>query len=80
MRLATFVPPDAAEAVTGEVRDGEAIAFGDGGTVRRRLAVDDLTPAEGERWPLESVSLLAPVPRPGAIYGIGLNYASHAAE
>jgi 2-keto-4-pentenoate hydratase/2-oxohepta-3-ene-1,7-dioic acid hydratase in catechol pathway len=26
------------------------------------------------------VTLLAPVPRPGAIYGIGLNYAAHAAE
>ena len=26
------------------------------------------------------VVLLAPVPRPGAIYGIGLNYAAHAAE
>ena len=80
MRLATFIPPDSADPRSGEVRDGEAVAFGDGSTVRERLERADLTPAGGESWPLEAVTLLAPVPDPGAIYGIGLNYAAHAEE
>jgi acylpyruvate hydrolase len=80
MRLATFLPPGASDPVAGEVRDGEAIAFAGGGTIRDRLTTGDLTPADGDRWPLDEVTLLAPVPRPGAIYGIGLNYSSHAAE
>jgi acylpyruvate hydrolase len=31
-------------------------------------------------WALEEVTLLAPVPAPRAIFGIGLNYADHVAE
>jgi 2-keto-4-pentenoate hydratase/2-oxohepta-3-ene-1,7-dioic acid hydratase in catechol pathway len=80
MRLATFVPPGSAEPVAGEVRGEEAVAFGDGSRVVDRLASGDTAPAAGESWPLSMVELLAPVPRPGAIYGIGLNYAKHAAE
>lgn len=34
----------------------------------------------GERRPLSSVRLLAPVRRPGKIFAIGLNYADHIAE
>ena len=45
-----------------------------------RLASGDLTPADGEQHALADVTLLAPVPRPRAIFGIGLNYAKHAAE
>lgn len=66
--------------MAGEIRGEEAIAFSDGSTVRERLASGDLAPADGERWPLADVTLLAPVPDPGAIYGIGFNYAKHAAE
>jgi acylpyruvate hydrolase len=80
VRLATFVPPEGVEPLAGEVRDRDAVAFSGGGSVRERLAAGDLTPADGQRWPLDEVALLAPVPRPGAIYGIGLNYASHAVE
>ena len=80
MRLATFIAPGAADAVAGEVRDGEAVAFDDGSTVLDRLASGDDGPADGPSWPLDEVTLLAPVPRPGAIYCIGLNYAAHAAE
>jgi 2-keto-4-pentenoate hydratase/2-oxohepta-3-ene-1,7-dioic acid hydratase in catechol pathway len=36
--------------------------------------------AKGQAVPLAQVRLLAPVPRPGKIIGIGLNYADHAAE
>ena len=33
-----------------------------------------------ESWPLSEVTLLAPVPEPGTVYAIGLNYAKHVAE
>ena len=66
--------------MAGEVRDDLAIAFAAGGTVLERVATGDLTPADGDSWPLHDVRLLAPIPRPGAIYGIGLNHADHAAE
>lgn len=36
--------------------------------------------SDGEPVPLADVRLLAPVPRPGKIVGIGLNYRDHAAE
>jgi 2-keto-4-pentenoate hydratase/2-oxohepta-3-ene-1,7-dioic acid hydratase in catechol pathway len=80
VRLATFQPPGGVETLAGEVRGADVVSFGDGSTVRERLATGDRAPAIGERWPLTEVTLLAPVPDPGAIYGIGLNYAAHAAE
>ena len=78
MRLATFLTADGAE-LAGEVRDEIVVAFADG-TVRDRLASGDTTSATGEEHALAEVTLLAPVPRPRAIFGIGLNYAKHAAE
>ncbi len=80
MKLATFSPPASRAPVAGEVRDGRAVAFSDGAPVLERLSNGDRTPADGEDWALEEVTLLAPVPEPRAIYGIGLNYAAHAAE
>lgn len=80
MKLATFLPPGGTSPVAGEVQGEAAVAFSSGESVRERLASGDLTPAKGKQWPLADVQLLAPVPRPGAILGIGLNYASHAAE
>jgi acylpyruvate hydrolase len=81
MRLASFRVPGREQPISGEVRGDEVIAFADGSSVRDRLASGVVTTgADGERWPLEEVSLLAPVPDPGAIYCIGLNYARHAAE
>jgi len=79
MRLATFLPPGGSEPLAGEVRGGEVVAFADG-TVLDRLTSGDRTPAAGDPYPLDEVTLLAPVPRPRAIFGIGLNYAKHAAE
>ncbi|HWT22306.1 MAG TPA: fumarylacetoacetate hydrolase family protein [Solirubrobacteraceae bacterium] len=79
MRLATFLPPGAGEPLAGEVRDGEVVAFGSG-TVRDRLASADRSPAGGDSFPLDAVTLLDPVPRPRAIFCIGLNYAEHARE
>ena len=80
MRLATFLRPDAEEPLAGEVRGERVVAFADGSSVLDRLASGDRTPADGADWPLAGVTLLAPVPRPRAIFGIGLNYAAHAAE
>jgi 2-keto-4-pentenoate hydratase/2-oxohepta-3-ene-1,7-dioic acid hydratase in catechol pathway len=79
MRLATFLAPGSDQPTAGEVRGDEVVAFSSG-TVLDRLASGDRTPADGDAWPLSQVSLLAPVPRPRAIFGIGLNYAAHAAE
>jgi 2-keto-4-pentenoate hydratase/2-oxohepta-3-ene-1,7-dioic acid hydratase in catechol pathway len=80
MKLATFLPPGGGSPVAGEVRDRRVVAFADGESVLDRLASGDRAPATGDAWQLDDVELLAPVPRPRAIFGIGLNYASHAAE
>jgi 2-keto-4-pentenoate hydratase/2-oxohepta-3-ene-1,7-dioic acid hydratase in catechol pathway len=37
-------------------------------------------PADGPSFELDEITLLAPVPQPRAIFGIGLNYADHIAE
>jgi 2-keto-4-pentenoate hydratase/2-oxohepta-3-ene-1,7-dioic acid hydratase in catechol pathway len=80
MRLATYLPPGAAQPQAGEVRGDAVVAFGDGETVLERLTRGDLAPAGGEQHALADVTLLAPVPRPRAIFGVGHNYAAHVAE
>jgi ureidoglycolate lyase len=79
MRLATFLAPGADDPRAGEVRGEQVVAF-ESGTVLDRLAGGDWTPAGGEAFDLADVTLLAPVPRPRAIFGIGWNYAEHARE
>src|SRR4051812_14330237 len=78
MKLATFLPPGSPGPLAGEVRDDDVVAFD--GTVLDRLASGDRTPAGGDVFPLADVTLLAPVARPRAIFGIGLNYRAHAEE
>jgi 2-keto-4-pentenoate hydratase/2-oxohepta-3-ene-1,7-dioic acid hydratase in catechol pathway len=89
MKLATF-SKGASPAAVGLVVEGERVAPLDGlardmidlitrwsaleGEVRRRATTS------GETLPLSEVRLLAPVPRPGKIMAIGLNYADHIAE
>lgn len=80
MKLATFLAPGSDVAHGGEVRGDEVVAFGDGCSVLERLARADLSPAQGPVHALADVTLLAPVPRPRAILGIGLNYLAHAQE
>jgi acylpyruvate hydrolase len=85
MKLATFLPPASAGGapsvpLAGEVRGEAVVAFGGGERVVDRLASGDRTPAAGPAYPLADVRLLAPVPQPRVIFGIGLNYAAHAAE
>src|SRR3954452_8109366 len=79
MKLATFIAPDGSGPQAGEVRGDEIVAFGSG-TVLDRLASGDRTPADGPAHPLAGVTLLAPVPRPPAIFCIGRNYAAHIEE
>jgi acylpyruvate hydrolase len=79
MRLATFLAPGADTPSAGEVRGDEVVAF-TSGTVLDRLANGARTPADGPHHALADVTLLAPVLRPRAIFGIGLNYAEHARE
>jgi 2-keto-4-pentenoate hydratase/2-oxohepta-3-ene-1,7-dioic acid hydratase in catechol pathway len=79
MRLVTFLPPGEEQARAGEVRGDEVVAFSSG-TVLDRLADGDLAAADGPSFPLADVTLLAPVPRPRAIFCVGRNYAAHAAE
>jgi acylpyruvate hydrolase len=79
MRLATFIPPGNGLPRAGEVRGEHVVAF-ESGTVLDRLASGDRTPATGTKFALADVTLLAPVARPRAIFGIGHNYAAHVAE
>jgi len=79
MRLASFLAPGDDTARAGEVRGEEVVAFAEG-TVLDRLATQDRAPATGPAYPLAEVRLLAPVPQPRAIFGIGRNYAAHARE
>ena len=79
MKLATFIAPGATDPQAGEVRGDEIVAFSQG-TVLDRLASGDRTPADGQTHSLDDVTLLAPIPRPPAIFCIGRNYAAHIAE
>lgn len=82
MKLATFnVPGTDAGPLAGVLEDGALRAFAAGAdAVREVLAGTLSTDADLGRHPLDSVELLAPIPNPGTIYAIGLNYADHVAE
>jgi 2-keto-4-pentenoate hydratase/2-oxohepta-3-ene-1,7-dioic acid hydratase in catechol pathway len=79
MRLATFLDPSSGAARAGEVRGDAVVAFDDG-SVLDLLAAGAPGSATGPTYALSDVHLLAPVPRPRAIFGIGLNYRAHAEE
>jgi 2-keto-4-pentenoate hydratase/2-oxohepta-3-ene-1,7-dioic acid hydratase in catechol pathway len=66
--------------VAGEVVDESIVAFADGVTVQDVLGGVARPTSRETSWPLSEVTLLAPIPTPRAIYGIGLNYAEHARE
>jgi len=79
VKLATFQPPGGGSVLAGAVQDGTVTAFADGVRVVDLLAGADEQPGS-RSWPLSDVELLAPIPDPGSIYAIGLNYAKHIAE
>jgi acylpyruvate hydrolase len=80
MKLATFLVPGEAQLRSGLVDDGRVTAFGGPDGVAEVLASGETPSASGESWPLERVTLAAPVRAPGTIYAIGKNYADHIAE
>ncbi len=81
MRLATFVPPDSSSSRAGMVRGEHVVAFAEQSvTVLDRLREPEAVAVDGPSFALADVTLLAPVPSPRAIFGIGMNYADHVAE
>jgi 2-keto-4-pentenoate hydratase/2-oxohepta-3-ene-1,7-dioic acid hydratase in catechol pathway len=79
VKLATFRAPGREGILAGEVVDDRVHSF-DGG-----VSVCDVLSRGGDArggasWAVSEVELMAPVPAPSAIYGIGLNYASHVEE
>ena len=81
MRLATFLPPGSTDPRAGEVRDERVYGYAlEDLTVLDRLVDPEAVPVEEQSWSLDEVTLLAPVPTPRAIFGIGLNYADHVRE
>jgi 2-keto-4-pentenoate hydratase/2-oxohepta-3-ene-1,7-dioic acid hydratase in catechol pathway len=79
MRLATLTRPDGGAPRAAVLEGDEVHLLPDDVSVRDVLAGAPAEPT-AERWSLADVTLEAPVPRPRAIFGIGLNYADHAAE
>lgn len=81
MRLVTFLSAPAAVPLAGAVDGDDVVAYAPGVTVVDLLATGGAIPAaSGGRHRLADVALLAPIPEPRVIYGVGLNYAAHAGE
>jgi acylpyruvate hydrolase len=79
LKLATFRSGDRERPLAGAVEGGQVRALADGLTVLDVLAGAEARLSE-DTWALENVALLAPVPDPGTVYAIGLNYAKHIEE
>ena len=75
MKLATFEVNG--EVHAGTIDEGRVTAFA--GSVREALGSGVPSERLGS-WPLSEITLLAPIPDPGTIYAIGLNYAKHVEE
>ncbi|MFL5822641.1 MAG: fumarylacetoacetate hydrolase family protein [Solirubrobacteraceae bacterium] len=78
MKLATFLTEEGHRRA-GEVVGEEVRGFAPELTVADVLAGASPRFHDGS-WPLSEVTLLAPVPDPGTVYAIGLNYAKHIEE
>jgi acylpyruvate hydrolase len=79
VKLATFLAPGAEAPQAGAVEGGRVHAFPEHVHVVDVLAGAPAVVTE-RGWALDEVTLLAPVPDPGTIYAIGLNYAKHIEE
>ena len=60
--------------------DGRVVAFADGAARGRRARRRARSARAATRGRWTRSTLLAPIPEPGTIYAIGLNYAKHVAE
>jgi 2-keto-4-pentenoate hydratase/2-oxohepta-3-ene-1,7-dioic acid hydratase in catechol pathway len=79
MKLATFRVSGREEPLAGQVVEDRVLRLATGARVVDVLAGGSAQ-TDAESWPLSEVELLPPVPDPGTIYAIGLNYADHVAE
>lgn len=79
MKLATFRAPGAQHPAAGVVEGERVRALAGAVTVTEVLAGAAPEPSERD-FALDEVELLCPVPRPGTVYAIGLNYARHVEE
>ena len=80
MKLATFTVPGSDEPRSGLVEGDRVRSFGGRDGVGEVLASGRAPTPDGGEWALNDVTLLAPVPHPGTVYAIGLNYAKHVEE
>ena len=81
MKLATFRPDRLSEPLAGVVNRDSIHAFARGAHAVREVLAGGLTAdADIGCYALADVELLAPIPHPGTIFAIGLNYADHIAE
>jgi acylpyruvate hydrolase len=80
MKLATFQAPGQDGPLAGIVDGDRVRAFGGPDGVREVLAAGAAPAPTGADWTLGEVTLLPPVPHPGTVYAIGLNYAKHVEE
>jgi acylpyruvate hydrolase len=80
MKLATFTVPGSDEPRSGLVVGDRIRSFGGPDGVREALASGQTPALDGGDWALDEVTLLAPVPDPGTVYAIGLNYPKHVEE
>ncbi len=80
MKLATFQAPELDYRLAGEVVDEQVFVFADETATVEGILAGAAAERGPDAWPLSDVTLLAPIPRPGTIYAIGLNYAKHVEE
>ena len=76
VKLATFQAPGRAEPAGRARSTTTTWSRSPTASVVDVLAARRRAERAATRWPLAEVQLLAPVPRPGTIYAIGLNYAN----
>jgi acylpyruvate hydrolase len=78
LKLVTVQSPE------GLVRAGEVVGEEVRALAAEQTVKDVLAGAvprfDADSWPLSEVALLSPVPDPGTVYAIGLNYAKHIEE
>jgi 2-keto-4-pentenoate hydratase/2-oxohepta-3-ene-1,7-dioic acid hydratase in catechol pathway len=77
MRLVTFLPPEG-PAEAGYLSGDEVIALGT--DMLTLIEAGGTSEIAGASYPLSSVRLLSPIPRPPKFICVGLNYRDHAAE
>jgi 2-keto-4-pentenoate hydratase/2-oxohepta-3-ene-1,7-dioic acid hydratase in catechol pathway len=83
LKLARFRAGGREGALAGWVADDRVVAFAPGDNGVRDVLASGVDPSPEDAlgdWALSDVELLAPIPAPGTIYAIGLNYAAHVEE